>query len=264
MTYLQLCQAVMRGSQTGTGSAISFESAADLSTVGHQYYDDYNSQIASYVREAWIRIQTMHETWGWRLRSFGPVALQERLDHPWGDLVPLRNDGFRSFVVPTPDDDSFAWKMYSGPQRKLVPRGVLEFIDRSKFDDLSIQPRTGVPTYASESFDGMSMGLYPMPGVAAQAADELFGGNPVAQPPASYSVRGWYQIGVQVLERAEDAPAGLPPEAHDAIKWRAIMMVHAANNAPQEEYAAKRQFDEYLIPLRRRYLPEARLSPAIE
>ena len=61
----------------------------------------------------------------------------------------------------------------------------------------------------------------------------------------------------------KDVPYGLPVEYHDAIKWRAVMMVYASDNALHEEQGAKRHFDEYMTALQRRFLPEATLSPAI-
>ena len=53
--------------------------------------------------------------------------------------------------------------------------------------------------------------------------------NPV--PNAAFRLHGMYVVGIQSLTSENHIPHGLPAVYHDAIKWRAVMMIHGSDEA---------------------------------
>ena len=93
--------------------------------------------------------------------------------------------------------------------------------------------------------------------VAAVGSAKKLAFTPVAT--AAFDVDGFYLGAPQLLHADSDVPE-LPASYHDAIKWRAMMLLHGADEASESYAFARERYEFYERVLVRLYTnaPEVR------
>ena len=239
MNFLELCQEALVSSDTGNESEI--RSFTDLS--------NYQKQVRSYVNEAWQFIQTVHERWGWRQLEF-IAALRRGTDaYDWRDLhrpgsttrAPLyaieRERGWRDWYSRAPGE-------LQGPVWRVVePVGEPELFSTALpiTFELMRERRLVFRTPAR-----------PNAFAASPSKDLIF--HPM--PDADYLIHGMFVAGVQRLVSENDQPLGIPEDYQNIIKWRAVMMLHASDEAGVSFTFAQSNYAELLTSLERIWLPQ--------
>ena len=240
MTFLEICQKALEDSGLQDPRALkTLEDATEL-----------QSDVVNNVREAWTYIQTHTETWGWRHKEFAFLMRPGVDTYAWNELFvdPSASNrvkaigSFRSWITPASSSDP-EWfiKEPRDDYLKSIPIGVLPYYEmrRRRFGVSGGQQR---PSYFA---------AYPDKKLVFHTTPDL-----------AYRIHGLYVAGVQLFKRANEEPIGLNEEYHNLIKWRAVMMLHANDNAPQYQFA-KDSYDELLKSLLRIYRPTVRVAGAL-
>lgn len=243
MTYLELCQETLESSDTGSPQALS--SLQDAS--------QYQSQVVTYVAEAWRFIQNLHDQWLWRQRNF-TALLRANVDvYAWRDLRQANNapaiereTGFRNwrFRQPgTPESDGVPEWYLTDAEGGATYFGQLVPISHEamRLRRLALRVQDTRPT----SF-----------AVQPENKDIIVSGV----PNAPYLLHGSYITGVQILSSDNQVPIGLEEEDQRIIKWRAVMMLHAGDEAGESYAFAAQQYGEMLGSLERNFLPQVTLG----
>ena len=77
-------------------------------------------------------------------------------------------------------------------------------------------------------------------------------------PDAVYTIRGEFYRGPQILTLTADVPE-MPLAHHDAIKWRALILLGTFDEAPEQIPQWKEFLGEYMAPLVRKNTPRIQL-----
>lgn len=271
MNYVELCRQTLRASGTGTGAnLVTLQGTGD---PGSRNYNDFEALVARYVAEAWVRIQTLHEDWSWRIREFEARLPADTATLAWNAMRDSEGNrsipeppGFRRWLIQSPNDPRGLdeWyitqydrdsngndqREYNGPIRAVEWRELR----RLKSDRI---PRVGRPQYVAETVDGLSLSFYPTPGTPPTPTGTAVGGDP------AYDLSGLYRAGVQQLHEDHDEPDGLPEEYHDIVKWRAVMIVNELDEAGVSWQAAASNYRDLLDSLERVYLPTVEVGQAL-
>ena len=232
MTYLEICQAAL--GSTDTGAPKELISLADA--------NQYQSQVTGFVAEAWRFIQTLHEEWGWRRLEFTFQMLADRGTYKWNEMRDPAGarviNTFRGWIGLK---DDWYLSTPANNHESPVPISPVTFETMRRF---LFQPS---PSRSPSHFS-----IYP---------DKTLVLHPA--PDDTYRIHGIYTPGVQILKNENDVPLGLTEDYHDLIKWRAVMMLQAFDEADASYGFAEQSYKEMLRSLGRLYLPEVVVGGAL-
>ena len=239
MTYLELCHAALVSSDTGNPGEL--ESLSDA--------NQYHRQVVQFVSEAWKYIQTLHDDWGWRRKEFDFQMLQGVYQYTFSELRKADKSkavtSLRRWAgAEAPDHKGPTWRI-SDPANNHSHKGL---IARISYEEMRHRKFAANDDYRRPN----SFAVYP---------DLSLVFHPT--PDSTYRIYGLYIPGVQILTSENDIPLGLPEEYHDMIKWRAVMMLHASDEARDSYQFASKSFREYLDSLIRPYLPTMTVAGAL-
>ena len=240
MTYLELCQAVLGSSDTGSPDELKTLKDADV----------YQKGVTDSVAEAWRFIQMAYGSWSWRQREFTAQLVDGKDNYSWNELRDDKGEasisgdlGFSTWLAPQPSTQlGPEWRLGLPPE--YLSTGGIASIDFQTMRLRRLQARaTRTPT------------------AFAFAPDLSLLVNPI--PNAAYRLHGMYVVGIQSLTSENHIPHGLPEVYHDVIKWRAVMMIHGSDEALASYQYAQIQYDEIFRTLTRIYLPEVTVGGAL-
>lgn len=214
-TYLELCQAVARESGT----------VADLtspSTVTGQ--TGRLLRIVNWTAQAWKDIQNARSDWRWMRKEFAgdTIATIRRYSINTG------SERFRSWVFDTTPGAEHSFSAYltatgKSTERKLISVHWDEFRKRYLFG--TAEEETGSPTHISVD-PANQLVLYPI-------------------PDAVWTIRGEFMRGPQILSDDDDTPE-LPLEHHDAIMWKALILMGGFDEAVEQDPYWARQLAPHM------------------
>ena len=239
MTYLELCQAALGASDTGSPDELVSLNDADV----------YQKGVTDNVAEAWRFIQ-MAYSWSWRQLEFTAQLVAGKDEYAWNELRDAagnpsigRDLGFSDWLSEEPSSGiGPAW--YLGRPPEYVSVGSIERIDYQTMRRRRLQRRDSLAPTSFAFAPSLSILVNPIPNDA-------------------YRIHGMYVVGLQRLTTEQHVPHGLPDVYHDVIKWRAIMMIHGSDEASASYQYASIQYDEIFRTLTRLYLPTVTVGGAL-
>jgi len=187
MTYLELVRRL--ATEVGASGHIQTVQGAEGEAL----------RLANWIKEAWLELQLLRDTWRWRVGEFElPVAAGQSVvdTSPYQDFYRVLPDNvFGKY------DSAASW----------LPLTHVTFPDWQSL--VRARPaQTGSPTYFTERPD-LTVELFPI-------------------PDAAYSIRGLYVKKAQELVNDFDEPL-MPPEYHMAIVYKAMMLYAGYEAAPE-------------------------------
>lgn len=246
MTFFELCRAALRDS--GTGNPAGFTSVCDGLDLTRTTATEPFGQLVGWVQQAWREIQLERDDWSFRHHEFqaqvprGVEMLQwDAMLEPGGGRSIPGNPGFQQWLFGTqPRDGWREWYAYDGDET----RWPLAFVDyayrRANSDDLNFNQTSTVPTYVSQTRDGLGVTFTP----------------PGTDP---FRLEGLYIAAPQELTRDSDVP-DIPSQYHQAIVWRAVMLLHGSDEAAESYRFASMQFDQIERSMLRQFTPRPRVG----
>ena len=216
MNFLELCNEALGLSETENPGALRTLKDATA----------FQTNVVNYVRESWKLIQTHNEGWGWRHREFQFKTLTGKQDYAFSDLrenpaetnSPRVITDFRKWNVRRQEGGGSNW---------YIATPAHDFEDHTQIADIDYL------TLRRRRF-----GLRPdstKPSVFAVTPDLKLAFHPT--PDDGYMVSGLYVAGVQILNEENEIPQGIPDDYQSLIVWRAVMMIHANDNAAEYAFA---------------------------
>ena len=238
-TYLELCQQTLRDSDTDAPEVLT--SLQDV--------DSYHQQVAAFVAEAWRDVQGLHENWGWRQREFKADLKVGTATYEWRELRDGDNErsipgepGFRNWTN-NPPAGELIWYI-SSPAQDHANVGPLPQIEFSLMRRRRLSFKSRTRPNAITFLPDKKLEVHPTPDLA-------------------YRIYGMHVMGIQTLSNENHIPLGLEGEYHDIIKWKAIMMLHASDEASDSWVFADSQYRGILRSLSRIYLPNLTIGSAL-
>jgi hypothetical protein len=217
-TFLELCGKVARES-----GAVGSAPASVADQTGRQ------GKVVEWVRQAWEQIQTDQPDWLFLRGDFdGALAIGVM------EYAPA-TFGIDDFTRWLPDTDTYQ------------PMSYYASGDQANEKQLSYIP---YERWRSSFNRGVHDPLAPVYWSFAPNRDFLVG----PKPDAAYVIRGEYQRGAQTLEQNDDEPI-MPTQYHDAIVWRACMMLAEHDEADSAFVKAGRKYAAILLNMSRDLLP---------
>lgn len=199
-TYLQLCQDVARESGTVGGATIS-------SVTGNT---GAVARLVQWTADAWRDVQRVEPDWLWMQGTFSGETVAGTREYSAADLGISSRFGrwLCGFRKPF-------WCYLTGEGQQTEQ--PLAFVEWPSFETNygfgAAAAATGRPGFMSINPQGEVV-LYP-------------------KPDAVYTIRGNYQKAPQTLAADGDVPEA--PEAyHDAIKWRALILMGVHDEAVEQ------------------------------
>lgn len=246
MTFLELCQRTLVASGTGNRDSIP-----SLTNLGQ-----HEQNVVDYVVLSWQLIQKRHEGWSWRERDF-KASLRTGVDmYAWSELyeTPAGSDspqrsipqiiGWHNWLNRPPGNvDGPLWVLRNAPGQPATYTSLLS----TTYEAMRIRRLTfdtpGKPTFMAIDPERRLL-VHPI-------------------PDAEYVLHGRHYTGVEILSDANQQPRGISDDYHEAIVWRAVMMVHADDDAGATYQFAQMNYDELLDSMERIYLPPVRFGGAL-
>lgn len=231
--YLQLCKDVARESGT-------FPNLDTPATITGQ--TGRAQRVIYWVRDAYLMIQRDNSGWRWLNADFAGQTIAGVQSYDAAAMgIPTRFSRWRN-ATETAEQLFSIYKTSEGQ----ADEGYLGFIGFDTFRrDLmaaGAATRTGKPCWITVN-DQDELVLHPTP-------DDV------------YTLRGRYRRGPQVLTNGTDVPE-MPEEFHDAIKWRALMLMGQFDEATNQIPDWGLQYEIAMDRLRSHQLPTWRLGGAL-
>ena len=222
-TFLTLCSDVARES-----GAVGSAPATVLAQTGRQ------GKVVQWVRQAWEQIQADNPYWNFLRAEFQGTLTINDMSYAPADL------GITDFAAWVVDTDAYD------------PVTIYASGDQANEATLQFLPYQSWRTAYNR---GAPVAMKPV--YWSIAPDQSFNVGP--KPDAAYIVRGEYQRSPQTLAVDGDVPT-MPARFHDAIVWRAIMMLAEHDEAPVAYSVALRKYGAILLNMERDLLPAIDLS----
>ena len=228
MTYRELCEQSLALAGTDYGKLGKWPPAAG-----------YPKLACGLVAEAWVYIQRLHDNWGWMRQFFEALTEPGRDRYSWRDLrAPGGEQAITSFRSWANTDDWYIAQDPDGAGGRLVHIGFGEARGRKR----SIRDPSRPVAFAIAP--DLDLVLHPV-------------------PRGAYHFGGECQSEVQLLEKEDDVPRGLPEAYHPIIKWRAAMLLHGNDEAGSAYRFAATEYMPMLLSLERLYLPDVTIAEAM-
>ncbi len=227
-TFLELCQAVARESGTvpiGQPETVSSQTGRLL-------------RIVNWVDEAYRIIQRSEADWRWLRANFSYQTIANVSVY---DAESLNiTERFSRWVYQSESGDNlFSIYLTSEGQSD---EGLLQYVEyntfRREFLVGSAATQTGKPIYITIN-DSNHLVLYPTPN-------------------AAYTLRGRYRKFHQTLSADDDIPE-MPAEFHDAIRYRALMLMATFDESFAQNPMWAGEYAEIMDRLRQHQLPRVSL-----
>lgn len=216
-TFLKLCQDVARESGTVSGT----QPTSVLGQSGRL------AKIVSWTAEAWRQIQTARNAWAFHRAEFDVVAIPGNAEYTGA-----------------------SWNI--ADLARWIPGVTVQDPDLGRGDESFLRP--------------VSWETYRLIHAVGSAAEEQ--GRPRAftirpgtnalvltpRPDKAYVVRGEYWRTPQVLAANADVPL-CPERFHDAIKWKALVLLHSHDEGINNIALARQQLGDVMQELERDQLP---------
>ena len=229
-TYLELCQAVARDSGT-------IPSLTDPSTVTSQ--TGRLLRVVTWVNDAWREIQTQRDDWRWMFGMFTAAskALSGTQSYtPTALGITTRFAGWTGLY----EVGKSQWSIFLTSDGQSTER-TMTYVPWDVF----------YQQYLVGSFDNG------FPQYFTVAPDEKIYLHPT--PDATYTLRGFYQKSPQALTVDGDVPE-MPARFHDAIKWKALVLMAVFDEAFEQIPAFDLQHNRVMSDLVSTQTPVARMA----
>ena len=257
-TFRELVAAVLIDSETGSALGLPAEVAdgdGDDSTNLLTAATGFEQKVARFTNEAWNQIQQDQENWLWMQEEFtadlrtGVARYNPRVTDladatrlsftPTGgvDTISMGDNGFR------------AWHTENRWYITDITQGLVRGAE--------------LPEVGYQRWRGRQQSAVPAQRPDYYAVHPMLDLLVTPTPDRAYRITGEHQTGVQSFTRGDETPRGLPSEYHDLIKWKAIMMLDAADESIATVDFATKQYAIHFNNLKRLYLPKTTLTPAI-
>lgn len=185
-------------------------------------------KIVGWTRQAWEMIQRARNDWTFTRAQFeGELTVGQTEYDPTTDL------GITNFGRWLPYGDSLGAPSLYDPAVGRADELPLMAIS---FRDFAQRYLVGAPQQIR-------------PGVYAVGGRSLHVGGP---PDKAYKIRGFYRRGVQSLAADSDVPF-IDEQYHQAIVWRALMLLGDDDEAPYEVASSMAQYDQMYAAMVRDY-----------
>lgn len=232
-TFLQLCQDVARESGTvpniGEPSTTTDQSGRLL-------------RIINWTASAYADIQRHKNYWRWLHADFSGETISGTREYSASAMSVSTRFSRWIFHGEQGDNLFTTYKASEGQDTE----GFLTFVDwanfRRKFAIGSAVSDTGKPAYVTVN-DQNELVFYPT-------------------PDAGYTVRGVYYKSPQTLSADDDVPE-MPEDFHIAIQWRALMLLGAYDEAPNQVPNWTAEYFKVMQDLRSHQLPRIRQAGAL-
>lgn len=223
-TFLEIVQKVARESRT-----FSTVPSAVTSQTGRALF------VVNAVIDAWRDIQNEEDQWLWQRKEF---SYDLSVDTPKYTAASFNITDFSRWV-----DDAQSMTIYK-TSVGVADESELAFIE---WQEWRIKYGRGAQT----SNRPTEVAITPQLELAFGPA-----------PDVVYTARGEYYEGAQVLAANGDTPE-CPARFHDVIAWRALMRLHAVDEA-QDQYTRLKEgkHDPMMADLKRDQLPELKIAAA--
>ena len=215
MTFFELCRATLRDS--GTSDPHGLTSVRDGLDPARSTFSEPFTQLVGWVQQAWREIQLERDDWSFRHQQFTAEVPNRTVTLRW-DVLTDANDnlsipsdpGFQEWLFETGSGDgSRAWYAYDANDTRW-PLAYVDFAyRRAHSEDLNFNQSSTVPTYVTPTRDGLGLTFTP-------SATEPF------------RIEGMYITAPQELALDNDVPS-IPKQHHQAIVWRAVMLLHGSD-----------------------------------
>ena len=256
-TFRELVAAVLIDSETGSALGLPAEVAdasGDDSTNLLTAATGFEQKCARFTNEAWNQIQQDQENWLWMQEEFtadlrtGVARYNPRLTDPAAAKALTRTDA----GVTTLSMGDTGFRAWHTENRWYITDTEQGLVRGAELPEVSYQRWRGRQQSAVPAQRPDYYAVHPMLDLLVTPA-----------PDRPYRITGEHQTGVQSFTRGDETPRGLPGEYHDLIKWKAIMMLDAADESMETVEFAKSQYAIHFNNLKRLYLPKTTLTPAI-
>jgi hypothetical protein len=223
-TFLELC-----GKLAQRSGAVGSAPASVLNQTGRQ------AKVVDWVRTAWEMIQTEdNPDWNFLRGEFSQALSPNIMSYTPAALgIP----SFGRWIPATPEYQPMS----------IYPAGAQDQECELRYIDYS----SWRATYNRGVHDAMK------PTYWSIAPDRSFLVGP--KPDQAYVVRGEYQRGAQTLVADGDVPI-MPDEYHDAIVWRAAVLLAEHDEAPVARQTAVLNYDPLFRSMSRDLLPAFELG----
>lgn len=176
-------------------------------------------KIVGWTRQAWEIIQRSRNDWTFTRTQFASELVTGQTEYD-----PVTDLGITNFGRWLPPRDSLgAPTIYDS----AIGRADETPLDATTFRDFAQRFLIGLP-------DNIR------PAVYAVGGRMLYVGGP---PDKAYKIRGFYRRGVQTLTADADEPF-VDEQYHQAIVWRALMLLGDDDEAPYEVASSGAQFEQ--------------------
>ena len=212
-TFLSLCNDVERESGTVAGGA--FMTDVEAPPTARQ------QKVVKWTAAAWDMIQTMRPDWRWMIDEFSHVLTIGQARYTATDLGIAR---FADWVVDQCSDDYFPFSLYDtaiGVADECAIRHVSYEFWRQAYGRGAQQQNRPVH-YAIGRQNELCLGQV---------------------PDKAYRLNGEYRASPQPLVENDDVPE-MPPQFHQAIVWKAVMLLGQHDEGPVQIATAQTNFLE--------------------
>lgn len=222
-TFLQLCADLARES-----GAVG---AAPTTVTGQT---GRLAKVVAWVADAWTQIQADNPNWNFLRSEFsGTLAINTMAYTP--DALNITD--FTRWVEETPDYRPVSIYPSGEPENEVA----LLF--------------TPYEAWRTQYYRGTHDAQRPVYWSVSPARELVVG----PKPDAAYVIRGEYQAAPQILAVDGDIP-NMPTQYHQAILWRAAMMLAEHDEAPSALQVAARKYQGVLYNMERDLLPAITLD----
>jgi hypothetical protein len=222
-TFLELCANLARES-----GAVGSAPASVVNQTGRQ------GKCVEWVRQAWTQIQADNPDWSFLRQEFSGTLSVDVMEYAPGSFA------ITSFARWIPDVSGYQpMTIYpAGQQEQECTLRQLDYVSW----------RTSYNRGVHDAAKPVRWAIHP---------DGSFLVGP--KPDQGYIVRGEYQRGPQNLVADGDIPI-MPAQYHDAIVWRAAMMLAEHDEAPVAHQGAQLKYSAILTSMVRDLLPAVELG----
>lgn len=222
-TFLQLCQQTARDSGTVSG----VQPTTVVSQTG------WLGTIVAAVSNAWVDIQNDRNAWAWMRKEFTGGLLADTAEYTPASF------GLTDHAEWIDDEGCVTIYLTATGVSDENALSRIDWADWRKRYDRGSQTSARPAHYAVRPRDGAL----------------CFGPT----PDAAYTVRGEYRSTPQVLAVNADIPE-MPERFHDAIKYRALMLLGQHDEAPAAVNYPANEFRRVMGDLMRDQLPRVRIG----
>jgi hypothetical protein len=226
-TFLELCQKVARESGTISGTA-------PASVIGQT---DRLSKVVHWTRDAWTAIQNARGSWLWMRREFSGTT-SAGIARYTPAAFSLGDHG--RWLTDQPLADYFPMSAYlqsAGANDEGLIQEIPFNLWRTRYDR-GIQVNARPSSYAVSPLDDLCLG-------------------PV--PDGTYVIKGEYVKTPQILSANGDIPE-MPARFHDAIVWKAVLLLAEHDEANVPMATARANYAELMVALERDQLPRLTIA----